>query len=117
MFQAAASAGMDPSGATAAAMVSLMAMGRYMATGIAIQAETSAQVAAVYASYERREQEWTFQKTIAEQDVRIGDQEITVAQDHVRIVGQERKIAEMQADHAEEVVDFLAEQVHQRGTL
>ena len=37
-----------------------------------------------------------------------GTQQIKIANDRVRIVGQERKIAEMQVDHAKEVVDFLA---------
>lgn len=60
------------------------------------------------ASYERREQEWRWQRSLAEQDVRIGQQQITLAKDHERIVGQERAIAELQTEHASAVVDFLS---------
>lgn len=77
-------------------------------TGAAIAEETEAQLAAVNASHERRKDEWELQKEVANQDVRIGDQQITLANDRVRVVGQERKITEMQTDHAKEVVDFLA---------
>ena len=71
-------------------------------------AELSASKAAVYANHERRKDEWELQKKIADQDIEIGKQQITLANDHVRVVSQEQKIAEMQADHAKEVVDFLA---------
>jgi peptidoglycan hydrolase-like protein with peptidoglycan-binding domain len=67
-----------------------------------------ASIASTYASYERREQEWEFQKALAEQDVRIGAQGVKIAEDHVRVVEQERVIAEMGADNAKEVVDFLS---------
>lgn len=69
--------------------------------------QTEANILATLASYERRRQEWVFQQKLAEQDVRIGAQQITIAEDQVRIVGQERTIAMMQADNAEEVVNFL----------
>ena len=60
-----------------------------------------------YASYERREQEWKFQEKLAKQDVRIGTQQIITAQDRLRVVGQERVISQMQANFAEETLDFL----------
>ncbi len=82
-------------------------VGAAINTGIAIYYETEAQRAAIYASHERRKQEWTLQKAVATQDVRIGAQQINLAQDRVHIVGQELKIANIQADHAQEVVDFL----------
>ncbi|PLS80228.1 MAG: hypothetical protein CYG59_09110 [Chloroflexi bacterium] len=68
---------------------------------------TQSSVLATLASYERRRQEWEFQKTLAEQDYDIGTQQVTIAEDHIRVVEQERTIAEMQAEHAEEMVDFL----------
>jgi hypothetical protein len=69
---------------------------------------TTATILSTYASYERREQEWKLQKSLAEQDVLIGDQQIRLAEDHVRVVEQEHRIAEMQADQAEVVVDYLS---------
>jgi peptidoglycan hydrolase-like protein with peptidoglycan-binding domain len=77
-------------------------------TGLAIGYETEARIAAINASHERRKDEWELQKKVADQDISIGNQQIKLAKDHVRIVGQERKIAEMQADHAQETADFLA---------
>ncbi|QBQ55195.1 hypothetical protein [Nitrosococcus wardiae] len=70
--------------------------------------ETKAQILAQQASYERRAQQWEFEKSLAEQDVRIGAQQVTIAEDHVRVVGQERTIALMQKDHAKDTAEFLA---------
>jgi hypothetical protein len=39
--------------------------------------------------------------------VRIGDQQVKIAEDGVQIVEQERNISQMQVDHAEEIVEFL----------
>lgn len=91
-----------------AATVMGLAIGRTATEVTAIGAETAAQRAAFLASHERRKDEWELQKEVANQDIEIGNQQITLANDRVRVVGQERKIAEMQADHAKEVVDFLA---------
>lgn len=60
------------------------------------------------ASHEIRRREWEFQKQMGEQDVKIAAQQTTIAQDHVRIVVQERDIASMQSEHAEAVADFLS---------
>ena len=75
---------------------------------LAIYSEIQVQIDAIQASHERRKDEWELQKSIAEQDVRISDQQIVLANDRVRVVGQERKIAQVQTDHAEEIVEFLA---------
>lgn len=61
----------------------------------------------VFATLERRKEEWTFQRTLANQDVAIGGQQIKLAKDRVRIVGQEREIAVLQNDHAKATLDFL----------
>ena len=74
---------------------------------LAAAASASAELFSTFASYERREQEWRFQEKLSQQDVRIGDQQIEIAQDRVRIVGQERVISQMQADFAKETLDFL----------
>jgi hypothetical protein len=82
-----------------------------VASGLSSLAAAASTVAGIFgalADYERRAQEWDYQKQLAEQDIAIGKQEVKIAQDHVRIVGQERKIAQMQADHAKDVMEFLA---------
>jgi Tc toxin complex TcA C-terminal TcB-binding domain/Repeat of unknown function (DUF346) len=60
------------------------------------------------ASYERRNQEWEFQRDLAKKDVSIAAQQGTIAQDNVQIANQEQTIAAIQADHAAAIVDFLA---------
>ena len=75
---------------------------------LARAASARAEAIREYASWERREEEWKFQKALAQQDVRVGAQGVKIAEDHVRVVEQERVIAEIEADHAREVVDFLS---------
>lgn len=69
---------------------------------------TMAQIVSTYAAFERREQEWELMKTLAEQDVMIAAQEERLAEAHVRVVNQEKLIAEITADHAEATLDFLS---------
>lgn len=73
----------------------------------AIKANTMVQIAQVLASLERRQQEWEFQKTLAQQDVRIGGQQIKIANDRLRISGQEHEMAQLQNTHAQTSMDFL----------
>lgn len=61
----------------------------------------------MYASYERREQEWGFQRDLAEIDQQIADIQQTLAQDRFQITLQERRISELSRDHASDVVEFL----------
>jgi hypothetical protein len=68
---------------------------------------TRASRASLEASYERRNQEWEFQRTLAQQDVQIGEQQVTIAEDNVRVAGQEHVIAQIQSDNAKETLDFL----------
>lgn len=77
-------------------------------SGLAQAASATSTYFKALADYERQTQDWQFRQTIALQEVRIGAQQVKIAEDHVRVVGQERVIAEMQADHAREVVDFLS---------
>ena len=91
-----------PMGAPAAIAVAGVARGAQAAL------EASIKVSEVFASQERRMQEWGLQKELAQQDYAIGDQQIDLAEDHVRVAEQERSIAQMQADHAQEGVDFLS---------
>jgi hypothetical protein len=101
--------------AGAASVTDVLSFGSNTATQIAsglsslaAGISTQASIASTLASYERRAEEWQFQKSLAQQDVRIGAQQVTTAEDHVRVVGQERVIAQMQADHAAAMVDFLS---------
>jgi hypothetical protein len=86
------------------------ALGEFAAASASL-AQASSTVAgyfAALASYERRAQEWQFNQSQAAQDVRIGGQQIQIADDHVRVVGQERTIGILQSDNAQATVDFLA---------
>lgn len=80
---------------------------RTVADSIAAAANTTAQVASVYASLERRYQEWEYQQKMASHDLIIGNQGVKIAKTHVKVVEQEQGIAEMQTEHAEEIKDFL----------
>lgn len=77
-------------------------------SSIAGAMSTQASILSTLASYERRAQEWQLKLDLAQQDSRIAGQNVRLAIDRVRIVGQERHIAGMQADHAQEVSEFLA---------
>jgi hypothetical protein len=104
----AATAGLTAAGAFAgAAVVTVAALERSRASTLLAKAETSAQIASVNASYERRAEEWTFQKALALHDESIGAQQVRMAEDAVRVVGQERVIAELQAGVAKDTLDFL----------
>lgn len=69
---------------------------------------TESSILSIHANYERRSQEWQFQRDMALQSIRIGDQQKKIAEDGVRIAAQERNIAGMQVEHAEATVEFLA---------
>jgi hypothetical protein len=92
--------------AAAIKMVATMGIGGIADVGAALGATSS--LFQMEAGFERRRQEWEFQQALARQDVQIGVQQVQLAQDRVRVVGQEREISLMQSEHAEAVVDFLA---------
>jgi hypothetical protein len=58
-------------------------------------------------SFERRIQELTLQKALADQDVLIGEQHVVLANDRVRITEQELVIEQLKADQSKDVLDFL----------
>lgn len=70
-------------------------------------AQANASFFQTIASFERRSQEWTIARNLARQGIRIGDQQIRLSEDRVRIVNQEHHISQLQADHAKETLDFL----------
>jgi hypothetical protein len=59
------------------------------------------------ATAERRAAEWNFQRNLSAKDIQIGQQQIRLSEDRLRIVGQEKRISELQLDHAEAVLNFL----------
>lgn len=59
------------------------------------------------ASYERREQEWNFSAQLANLDITFGAQQIEQARNRVFVIAQERAIANLQVDHAEQILNFL----------
>ncbi|MES2133232.1 MAG: hypothetical protein V4506_12875, partial [Bacteroidota bacterium] len=68
---------------------------------------TISAVNAQMASYERRDEEWAFQRDLAKLDIGISNQQIKVAEDNIRIVTQEHTIAQLNTDHASDSLDFL----------
>ncbi len=68
---------------------------------------STSQLLQLFASFERRKEDWTFQRSLAQQDLKIGEQGIKIAKDRVQINGQERVIAALQGDHAKVTLDFL----------
>jgi hypothetical protein len=91
------------------AIIALSAAAAMKAAELAVKAaESWAQTLQLLASYERRAQEWEFQKALASQDVLIGSQQIKISEDHVRVVGQERTIAKLHKEQAKDTMEFLA---------
>ncbi|WP_331753576.1 hypothetical protein OIA45_40765 (plasmid) [Streptomyces chartreusis] len=78
------------------------------ASSAAAGLSTRANFLSILAAQERRRQDWLLQQSTALADVSIGAQAIRLADDHVRIVDQERTIASIQAQHTEDIVEFLA---------
>jgi hypothetical protein len=76
-------------------------------SSLAGAASTWSSYLSTQASYERRLQDWEYQRNLALADVGIAAQQTRIADDHVRVAGQERVIAELQSDHAEAIADFL----------
>jgi hypothetical protein len=80
---------------------------KVVAQGFLIDQETRSQLSGIRASQERREQEWQLQRDLSRQDVLIGNQQVTAADDRVAIAAQESVIARMQLDQAHQMLTFL----------
>lgn len=94
--------------AAGASVAASIAYGLAGAAGAkASAANTRAQLLQYESTFDRRAQEWTFQRNLAAKDIQIGQQQIRLAGDRLRIVGQEKRISELQLDHAEAVLNFL----------
>lgn len=70
-------------------------------------ANTAAQLTGLQASYQRREDEWSYQQGLANKDIKIGQQQIQISNDQLKVVGQEKRIAQLNLDHASAVLTFL----------
>jgi hypothetical protein len=68
---------------------------------------TEASVQATLASYERREDDWRNQMALSQKDVLIGQKQQDIASDNVLVVKQEQKIAGIQKENADAIVNFL----------
>ncbi len=88
--------------------VGLIAGGAAIASGISGAVSSNSNYKLTLANFERREQDWKFQRDLSNHDIRIGDVQIRLAQDQVQIVGQERNIAALRSDQASAVANFLA---------
>jgi hypothetical protein len=77
------------------------------ASSAAQAASTISSILSTIASWERRAEEWEFQRALAQQEVAIGDQQYRLAEDRVQVMAQERQIAQLHADQAEETITFL----------
>lgn len=78
-----------------------------VAQGLLIDQETRSQLSGILASQERRAQEWQLQRDLSRQDVLIGNQQVTAADDRVAIATQESVIARTQLDQAQQMLVFL----------
>jgi hypothetical protein len=61
----------------------------------------------MWASYQRREEEWRFQLSLATTDMAIATIQQNLASDRYNIVSQEKRISELGQDHAQDTVNFL----------
>ena len=95
-------------GLGAAAAVTVAAYVKEGAQALQIAAQTTAEVSAAKASFERRSQEWQLQRQLAEGDVAIGAQQVALAQTHTEVARQEELISRTQLEHAQATVEFLA---------
>jgi hypothetical protein len=84
----------------------LTAMGDQFA-GQVQQAALTSQADALQAGWERRQQEWTLQKQLADADVDIGKQQTMIATAQANIADEQAKIAQLNQDNASAKLRFL----------
>jgi hypothetical protein len=105
--KAAADVGLTAGSGTGAAAIGAAATDSTIYQGITGGMASWSSALSMAASFRRREQDWQLQLDLARQDERIGDAGMVLADDRVRIAGQERAIAALEADNADDVVAFL----------
>ncbi|MBC7814608.1 MAG: hypothetical protein H7175_25860, partial [Burkholderiales bacterium] len=90
-----------------AGLYSLETFLEWAGAGAPIAAQT-ANLLSSSASYERRAQEWSFQHEVSIREEAAAQQQVRLAQDRTQIAAQERAVAAMQAENAEELLNFIA---------
>lgn len=76
-------------------------------SSLASAAQVSSSLSATMAAYDRRLEEWRFQQMLANDDVAIADAGIVLAADRIDITEQEKTIAELRLEGANDAVEFL----------
>lgn len=69
--------------------------------------QTTSSVLQTYAAFERREQEWKFQRDLSSKDIDIAEQGIFIAGTEVDIAEKERHIAVLSSELTADTIDFL----------
>jgi hypothetical protein len=59
------------------------------------------------AQYERRREEWRYQRTVAQFELSVANQQAVIATDRVQIATQERTVTELKTQLSEDTVEFL----------
>jgi hypothetical protein len=75
-------------------------------SALASNASTWSQWNSLQAGYARTQQSWQLQQQLARFDRTIAGAQVTVETDGVRIAEQERRVSEIQADNAEQLLEF-----------
>lgn len=96
-------------GSAALGLISVLAGSRAGTASLMALSETTAQLSATQASYERREQEWRLQYQLAESELATSRQQIELAKAHWEVVQQEQSISTTQQTQAQATLDFLAQ--------
>ena len=68
---------------------------------------TESNLAKMQADFARRREDWQLRQRLATQDIQIAAQDTAIEQDGVRVAEQQRTISQIEADSAEQVIDFL----------
>jgi hypothetical protein len=89
-------------------LVGSLAVAKALQTRSVNNAEASAQINSAKASFERRNQEWELQRQLAERDIGVGEQQVTLAQTHTDVARQEETISRIQHDQAQATIEYLA---------
>ena len=83
----------------------------------AIQAQTSAEVNSILASFERRNDEWQLQEGLAALDVQMGDQQIVLAGNQIDIAEQELAHRRVGANPRDRHSEFPSREDLHRGNV
>ena len=85
--------------------IATFGLGGWGEVGQALSA--SASVFMTHASFERRKEEWEFQRDLAKHDITIADIGVALADDRIDIVDKEWEIANMRLGFANDVVEYM----------